>query len=539
MADTPRRPDLPDLPEAVAAKPSRWSFQLVWVIPLVAAVIGGWLAVKAIRERGPTITISFETAEGLEAGKTKIKYKEVEIGLVKSVTLSRDTTRVIATADLVKDAEPYLVEDARFWVVRPRVSGGGISGLGTLLSGAYIGMDIGKSGKARRTFVALKVPPVVGADVPGREFVLRSEDVGSLDAGSPVYFRRLQAGQIVSHELDKDGKGITLKVFVNAPYDKYVNANTRFWHASGIDVTLDSSGIRVDTESLTSILLGGIAFQTPADSEQLPPAEANTVFTLFPDRAQAMKTQYRIVDTFALVFKESVRGLSPGASVDFRGVVVGEVVAIHTHFDPVTKELSVPVEIHLYPERFTSRYRSRPAGGRIAKDPKELLQFMVDRGFRAQLRTGNLLTGQLYIALDFFPDAPKVKIDWSESPIELPTVPGGLQELQVTIAEIAQKINQVPFEAIGNDLRRTLQNADKLIQQLDAEVAPEARAALAEARKALSAAERTLDVDSALQQDARDALREIARTARAFRGLADFLERHPESLIRGKKQEEK
>jgi len=284
MADAPR--DF-DLPEAVAASKRRWSLSIVWAIPIVAALAGGWLAFKAISEQGPTITITFKTAEGLEAGKTKIKYKNVDVGEVKQIALSRDASEVVVTAEVVKGATPYLVEDTRFWVVRPRIGAGGVSGLGTLFSGVYIGADIGKSSQARRKFTGLEVPPVFTSDVPGRQFVLRGHDLGSLDQGDGVYFRRVQVGQVTAAELDKDGNGVTVKIFVNAPYDQYVTTNTRFWHASGIDLSLDTSGFKVHTQSLAAIILGGIAFQTPPGIAVSAPAEADAVFTLFSDRAQA------------------------------------------------------------------------------------------------------------------------------------------------------------------------------------------------------------------------------------------------------------
>ncbi|HMC46421.1 MAG TPA: MlaD family protein, partial [Caballeronia sp.] len=221
----------PDFPEAVAAPRSRWRVQLVWLVPLVAILIGGWLAVQSILEKGPTITISFDSGEGLEAGKTKIKFKNVDIGVIKKVVLSPDHKRVIASAEVNRDATNMLVDDTRFWVVRPRISGGTVSGIGTLLSGSFIGMDIGTASESRRDFVGLESPPVFATGVPGREFVLKSENMGSLDIGSPVFYRRLQVGQITSYALDPDGAGMTLHVFVNAPYDKYVSDNTRFWHA--------------------------------------------------------------------------------------------------------------------------------------------------------------------------------------------------------------------------------------------------------------------------------------------------------------------
>jgi len=538
MADTPRPAELPDIPVAVAAPKSARSIQLVWLIPLIAVLVGGWLAVKAIIDRGPTITISFETAEGLEAGKTKIKFKDVEVGLVNSVVLSEDFKRVIVTADLVKGTERYLAEDTRFWVVRPRITGGDVSGLGTLLSGAYIGVDTGKSGKSTRSFTGLKAAPVFSFDVPGREFVLRGSDLGSLDPGTPVYFRRIQVGQIVSYELDKDGRGVTLKLFVNAPYDQHVTSNTRFWHASGFDVTLDASGVKIQTQSVVAMLSGGLAFETPAESAALPPAAAGAEFRLFAHRAEAMTNPDPIVMKSMMVFRESVRGLAPGAPVDFRGIVVGEVTAIRVELDPATLHISIPVEVNIYPRRLGTRLVKQQAV-LSDRERREFLNAMMAHGLRAQLRTGNLLTGQLFIALDFFPHAPKVKTASIGDVFELHTVSSGMTELQETIASITKKIQDLPLGEIGADLRQTLQSANQLLQRFDRDLAPEARAAIVDVRKALAATEGVLKPESPLQQDARDAMRELARAAQAFRILADYLERHPEALIQGKKEGEK
>ncbi len=355
MGEPPRRADLPDIPEAVAAPKSARSIQLVWLIPLTAVLVGGWLAVKAIIERGPTITISFKTGEGLEAGKTKIKYKDIEIGLINSVTLAPDRGRVVATAQLDKDAESFVVEDTRFWAVRPQVTATGVSGLGTLLSGPYIAVDPGQSKQKRRDFVALDVPPIVTREEPGRAYVLRAGDLGSHDVGVPVYFRRLPVGEVVSRELDKDGKGVTIKVFVRAPYDQYVTENTRFWSASGFDVAVGATGVRVETESLVSILIGGIAFQARPDADVAPPAGENHVFHLFRHREEAMRRLDLEVVHLVFVFKESVAGLSVGAPVDFRGIAVGEVVRVGVEFDPQTFNFVQPVEVQFYPGRLWIR----------------------------------------------------------------------------------------------------------------------------------------------------------------------------------------
>ncbi|WP_233888951.1 PqiB family protein [Paraburkholderia flagellata] len=530
----------PDFPDAEATPRSRWRLQVVWLVPVLAVLIGGWLAVKAVIEKGPTITISFVTADGLEAGKTKVKFKNVDIGLVKTVTLTPDHERVIATADINKNATNMLVDTTRFWVVRPRISGGTVSGIGTLLSGSYIEMDVGKSKAERREFVGLETPPAIANDVPGREFILKSTNMGSLDVGTPVYFRRLQVGQISGFKLDPDGHGVTLRVFINAPYDKFVLSDTRFWHASGVDVTVGSGGIQVNTQSLVSIMIGGVAFESPPNGFDEAVAATDSTFTLFPDRADAMKAHYNVVVKYVADFTESVRGLTVGAPVDFRGIVVGEVTAIYTRFDPTTAKFTIPVEIDLYPELFTSRYEAGATsapGGRLSNDPHALADRLVAKGLRLQLRTGNLLTGQLYLAADFFPDAPKAAVNWASSPPELPTIPGNLQRLQDNITQLVAKLNTIPFDAIGKNTRETLASAKTLLNDLDTMVVPQAQGTLAAAHTALDSANNALQPNSPLQQNATDMIQELSRTATAFRTLADYLERHPEALIRGKQQE--
>lgn len=529
-----QEPGGPEFPDVATVRRGRWRIQLVWLVPLVAVLIGGWLAVKAILEQGPTITISFKTGDGLEAGKTKIKFKNVDIGVVKKVVLSSDHARVIATAEMTRNASDMLVKDSRFWVVRPRISGGTVSGLGTLLSGSFVSIDAGTSKVEQHDFIGLESPPVISTGEPGREFVLKGEDIGSLDVGSPVFFRRLQVGQITAFELDQDGNGVTLHVFVNAPYDKYVTTGTRFWQASGVDVSLDTTGFKVNTQSLVSILIGGLAFQTPKEATDIQPAAARSEFVLYRDREEAMKHPDRIVVKYVFNFKESVRGLAVGAPVEFRGIPVGEVTGIYTRFDRTKLQFSIPVEIQLYPERFTSRYESGEKGGRLTSEPGRLAQILVERGLRGQLRTGSLLTGQLYIALDFFPDAPKASVDLTGNPPELPTVPGGLQSLQESVSSLLVKLNKLPIEGIGNNARQTLADADKLIKTLDADVAPEARATLAAARSAIDSANGAIQPDSPLTQNTVETMREMSRAAAAFGALADYLERHPEALLRGK-----
>jgi paraquat-inducible protein B len=558
MADDPHAARPPDVPEPVVVARRRFTPQLIWIVPIVAVLVGGWLAVRAILEKGPTITITFKTAEGLEAGKTKIKYKDVEIGLVKAVGLSPDRKGIVATAELSKQAEGFLVEDTQFFVVRPRVTAGGISGLSTLLSGGYIGIDIGKSKTTRRDFVGLEVAPIVTRDEPGRQFLLRSTELGSVDVGTPIYFRKLNVGQVVAEQLDKDGKGVTFTIFVNAPYDQYVTRGTRFWNASGIDVSVDAKGLQVHTESLVSVLVGGIAFQADSDAPPEPPADANTEFTLYADRTEALKRPDAVVDTYLLVFDGSVRGLSPGAPIDFRGVEVGEVVKIGVAVDPETLTFTMPVLVRLYPQRLAARHfigttlpPPENPGVRLSR-----IKRMIDKGLRAQLRSGNLLTGQLYVALDFFPDAAKVKGDpIGKKPPEIPTIPGTFEELQDNLTNVVKKLDKLQIEEIGADARKVLasldetlkgvdsllQGANGLVKRVDVDLVPDLRRALDNAGRALDSAGTTLksadavlSSESPLQSDLRQTLMEVNRTLAAVRALADTLERHPESLVRGK-----
>lgn len=530
------------LPEAHLRPKRRWRFDIIWLVPLLAALISGWLAVRAIVDKGPTVKISFQTAEGLEAGKTWISYKDVKVGLVKKVGLSADRSRVEVTAEFNSDAASMLVEDTRFWVVRPRFSGGQMSGLGTLLAGEHIEMDAGRSGTPSREFVGLETAPVIVGNTPGRAFVLRAPDLGSLDVGSPVYFRRLKVGQVDSFDLEKDGSGVTLKIFVQAPYDKFVTLSSRFWNAGGVDLTMDANGLKVQTQSVLSMIAGGVAFETPPDRAgqvEATPAKVDTAFLLHKDRAQAMKAPDGELQVFQLNFRDSLRGLAPGAPLDFRGIVVGEVLTTSVEYDPEKDWFNFPVYVALYPERIgVARAGKGGKGGKMTDADlvkKGLLTAMIERGFRAQLRTGSLLTGQLYVALDFFKDTGRYKVDPNQMPPELPTVPGDFEDLQQSLKEIAKSLSEVKFAEIGASLKKTLDNLNHVLERFDRELTPEIKTSLQELQKTLKAAEQTLAADAPVVGEVRNAAREVSRAAQSLRVLTDTLEQQPESLIKGKK----
>ncbi len=534
----------PEVPRAVPRKPGvRW-LQPIWIIPIVAALVGGWLLLQHMLDSGPLITIRFRSAEGLEANKTRIKYKDVDIGVVKAIELDDDKKGVVVVAQMTRQASSgLLVEDTRFWVVRPRISGGHVSGLGTLLAGSYIGVDPGKSQSERRRFVGLETPQIVTSDVPGRYFVLGSEELGSVDVSSPVYFRGVTAGQVVSTEVAKDGKQVLVTVFVDSPFDQFVTASSRFWNASGVDLSLDATGVRLNTQSIATVLVGGIAFDTPIapDAAPQPRAAASTYFVLWRDRAEALKPRETVIETYVMRFPQSVRGLNVGATVDFRGVTLGEVSSIELEYDPARVDFRTVVQINLFPERLQPRARKLERVSAELADPKVRMQKFVANGFRAQLRNGNLLTGQLYVALDFFPATPHAAIDFNRSPPEIPTVPGSLAELQESLGRIVKKLEKVPFDAIGEELRKalasldtTLKAVEKTAGRVDRDVIPELKATLENARKTFESAQRTLAQDSPVQNDLREALQEVSRASEALRALVDSIERQPESLLRGR-----
>jgi paraquat-inducible protein B len=519
------------VPESRAVAKRQTRLSLVWVIPIVAALVGVWVAVTRVMSQGPKITIVFRSAEGLEAGKTKIRYNGVDIGTVETIRLSDDHLSVITTVQMAPKTEAFLVEDTRFWVVRPRISGASVTGLGTLISGDYIGMEIGASKENKRDFVALETPPVITYEVAGRFFLLKTPDLGSLDVGTPIFFRRLQVGEVASYEFDKDGRSLTVKVFVRAPYDQYVNGDTRFWQASGIDVSLSASGLTVQTQSLLSILIGGIAFETAATGRVLPAAEQNTTFTLYANRTQPFEPPPRNPQTYQLLFKESVRGLVPGAPVEFRGIKIGQVTDIRAQVDTKTFSFSAPVTIQLDPQRLGVKVLDLGAGADRATIRRKLIGSLVFHGVRAQLRTGNLLTGAAFVAFDFFPGAPPATVDWSQTPVQLPTTPGQLQAVEESVTGILKKVDKMPLKAIGDDLQKALfEFAQTLVS---------ARGTFVSATGTLDSANNVVQPNSAQLQQLDNTLQEVSRAARSIRVLADYLERHPEALIRGKKGEAK
>jgi paraquat-inducible protein B len=546
VSDSPRPPDTQAITTPTIKRKSG-GMSWIWIVPIVAALAGLSLVARTWLEAGPQITISFQSADGLEVNKTQVRYKEVNIGTVSGIRLSEDRSKVVVTANLDKRASSLAREGTSFWVVRPRLGLNGVSGLGTLLSGAYIGLDAreGKPesmGASKTEFTGLETPPEVTYDRPGKRFTLSAHDLGSLDIGSPVYYRRIPVGRVIGYQLDDSGRTVNVQVFIDAPNDKYVTADSRFWNASGVDFTVNADGLKVRTQSLLSVAVGGVAFE--AVDESAAPAPANKKFELFSTETAAKAKPDGEVFPIRMRFDQSVRGLQVGAPVDFNGITLGQISAITIDFDPVGKRFFAIVDANLYPQRLGSVYERV---NRLAKDEigagqpgDRLLKGMVEHGLRAQLRTGNLLSGQLYVVLDVFPQAKPVQFS-STTPMTIPTVPGSLDQLQQQVTNIVDKIDKIPFDQIGQDLRTTLGSTAKLMSRLDKQVAPQATSTLKqaaetlrEAQKSLSSLDGLVNSDSSLPTNAARTLQELGRAARSLRALADFLQSNPEALLRGR-----
>ena len=531
-----------ELPEVEVKK--RRGISLVWLIPLVAGAIAIWLAYTTLQEKGPQITVMFDNAEGLEAGKTQVKYRNVEVGLVDEVALSEDLSHIVITASLDKTMESHMKEGTRFWIVRPRVGFGGVSGLGTLLSGAYVEFDPGE-GQPAHDFVGLAEPPPITSEVPGTQFVLRTDKLGSIGRGAPVYYRSIAVGQVLGYELAEDKKGLTVKVFVDAPNDQLVRPSSRFWNASGVNVSVGADGVDVAMESLEALVAGGIAFDTPDIDQPGEPAASGTEFPLFANLREVTEAGFTQRIPYLVHFDGSVRGLRAGAPVELRGIRVGTVTDVQLEIAPEQNALRIPVTLEIEPQRFGVE--------RAPKEPYAVMAALIERGLRAQLQSGNLLTGELLVDLDFHPESPPAKLDRSGTYPEIPAIPAQLEALEASVTAVLNKLAALPLPDLVADLRRTIQSVDALVSSPDTgqAVAALTQAAVrlqsllgtldqrlgplfVQAQSTLASADGMVGAKSQARHDLNALLRELTGAARSIRVFADYLERHPDALIRGK-----
>ncbi|MFP6655188.1 MAG: MlaD family protein [Myxococcota bacterium] len=538
MSDEPTGSPVRDdggVPSVIVHQRARLS--IVWFLPVLAAVVGLYLAYTAWKEKGPTITITFESAEGLEAGQTKLKYKQVEVGLVEAVQLTDDLSQVEVTASMSSEFSRHLTTNTKFWVVRAQVSAGEISGLDTVLSGVYIAVDPSREGERSRLFVGLEKAPVVTSDKPGTLFDLRAQDLGSLQIGAPVYYRWLRVGQVAGYELAELDEHVSVQVFIEAPHDRRVRSTTRFWNASGIDVALTAKGIQIDSPSLISMLVGGVAFETPATVTVAEDVPENMIFELYPNKKTMRRPRYLQKTRFLLYFDESVAGLESGSSVEFRGIKLGEVLDVELTFDVETNSIRTPVVIEIEPERFGLDVGREDGVG------LDRLAEMVADGFRAELTTNSLLTGQKTVNFDFFEFEKPAEIRIGEIYPILPTASSGFGQIADRVSRIVEKLDQVPIESIGTSLEEALAGFSEMLVEVkqlagaaNRDVLPSLSSSLEKLEKTLSSAEALIAPESAVAQDLERLVSDLSDAARSIRMLAERLEEHPEELLRGKRE---
>lgn len=556
----------PDHPEArvTTAKVGR-SRRLspIWAIPIVTVLIAGFLVWHTYSQRGPTITITFRGAEGLTAGQSQLRYRDVVMGTVQEITLSQDLQHVTMTVRTTRAAEPLLTENTRFWVVKPRLFAGSISGLDTLLSGSYIQMAPmpTATGQHVRHFTGLEDPPLLTAEEPGHSFLLHAERIGSISLGSPIFYRDLEVGQVMGWDLADMAESVTIHAFIRAPFDRYVREGSRFWNASGVSVKLGAEGVQLQVESLRALLLGGIAFETPAAARNGRPIRDGETFRLYASQEAANSAAITRRVPVVSYFTDSISGLAPGAPVTFQGVRIGEVLGYDLVYDATTQRLRVPVRYEIEPERVAGSIRAQ---GRTAIDNARLL---VQQGMRARLMSSNLITGQQQIALEMIDNPPPAEITMQDGVIVMPSVPGQFASIMDGVTRVLTSIEAMPWTEIGQNvnttvaglntlingpelrqslvaLQGTLTAAEAMVRNIDAAAQPALRslpqvmanlnATVTQANRLLTSANRGYGEDSQFQRDLERMLEQITVAARSLRSLVDQLNRNPESLIRGR-----
>lgn len=528
-------------------------FSIIWLVPLVALIIGGWLLWRDIVSKGPEITVTFEAAEGISAGKTAVRYRDVDVGQVTEINLSDNLEHVELTIRMSADFADYLTDKTRFWVVRPRVSARGITGLETIVSGAYIEVVPDSSGAKSREFVGEEEPQYIPNDDDGTRFVLKAEELGSLSTGTPVLLRGIEVGEVLDTELDANAEGVSIPVFIRKPFDALVKRDTRFWDSSGIALDLNADGLSVRAQSVRSVLAGGINFYTPDGSVNEDKAQADTVFRLHESLEKAELLAQGYSQKYMLYFDSSVRGLSRGAPVEFNGIRVGTVESVDLEYVVNQGTFRVPVVVTIEPERVSL------VGARQGDiDPQQTVEKLIDSGLRARLKTGSFITGQLFVDLAMNPVSPARYLGGQRGDLpELPTLPQKLDEIANSLSSLLEKVETFPLEEIGIRLLGTVEGMEtivtspaltegmdslkeaaagisSLVTNLDTSVLPATQTALDAAREALGGVRDVTAPTSPVRYNLEQALKELSATARSLRDLTEFLEQNPSALILGK-----
>lgn len=546
---------------AHAAVRRRRRFSWIWLVPIVAVAITIYLGIREIAERGPLITITFQTANGITAGQTEVRHKAVALGQVEGVRLSEDLRRVVVHVRMNRQGERLLTDHAHFWVVRPRLTPGNISGLETLVSGAYIEVDPGDpGGQEAYKFEGLEDPPAVRSDEPGRTFTLDARRLGSIGPGTPVFYRDLTVGEVLGYDIG-DGLGpIAVRVFVRAPFDRFVKPSSHFWNTSGITVGFGPSGLHVELASLQAILSGGISFETLRAMAAQPPAPSRSRFPLYETKSAADEAGYTRSIPFVAYFQSSVAGLGRGSPVEVFGIQIGTVTDVRLLMDRGGESMRARVAFNLQPERVFSEEEILQQ-----KDPEVISSALVGQGMRAVLESSSFITGQKAIAFEYVPNAPPAAVGREGDALVIPSQGGGLDNITSALSTVANKLQTIPFDEIGRNLNDALRAVSRTVNGVDLQNAlHDLAASLADVRQIVRRAnsrlgpalDRLPQVARDLQEAAAranaalgeggyggnsDFQRGVARVldqvndaARSIRLLADFLDRHPEALIRGR-----
>lgn len=509
-------------------RPPRFSF--VWIIPIVAALIAGYLGYRTLTEEGPLLTLSFETGTGLSASQTQVKYKDVALGTVESIALSPDHKRVIVKVRMTSDGAPFLNSHARFWVVRPSFSAAGISGLDTLVSGAYITVDPGlPGGHTQHDFIGLEDPPGVRSDEPGSTFILKADEIGSLGSGSPVFYRDVEVGEVLGYSIGNGVGPVTINIFIRAPYDALVRPESHFWNSSGITVSLKGGAFHVVVQSLQAVLSGGVTFDLPPEEVNSPPSADNATFPLYDSQDDAQAAGYSLKIPLVTYFNSSVSGLQPGAPVNVLGLQVGQVTDVKLMFDPFTHIVKVRVAMELQPERLF-RDRVVPASMLPA-----VVQGMVDKGMRVELQTASYVTGQQVIALTIVPHAKPVRVTLEGGAYVLPSDPGALGAIIASLGTFTDTLNKLPLDKLVDNLNTLLVTTNHTVATAQIQ---QTLAALTDTLKAANASlaglRQNYGADSDFQRNLEQLMDQANQTLRSVDLLTSYLNRNPSALVRGR-----
>jgi paraquat-inducible protein B len=517
-------------------------FSPVWLVPIVAAVLVAYLGYSAIATRGPTITLTLATADGLTVDQTQVKHKNVTVGTVDSISLAQDLKSVIVKVRMVGGTDAMLTDKARFWVVRPRLSAGSLTGIETLVTGSYIEVDPGDAGgNKERSFKALAEPPGRQSDEPGNVFVLNAKHLGSLGTGSPIYYRDVEVGEVLSYDLGNGLGPVAMRIFVREPYDKFVHSETQFWNASGLSLSMGAEGMHLELQSIQTLLSGGIAFETPRTNEKGDPAAENTKFDLYEDKATADNALYRENIPYVSYFHTSVQGLSRGSPVQISGVQVGSVSDVKLVYDVAERGMIARVAFALQPERVLTK-----SSGEASVTSADVRKAFSDGAMHVTLEASNFLTGTKDLSIVYAKDKGAGALPKEGDALVLPSEGGGLDGLTSSLADIAAKVDKIPFQRIGDHADATLATLQHLVSEVDTNVGPALKELpgiadqMAQAAKGANGAlgPSGYGQNSEFQHSMERLMREVNDAARSFRVLADYLERHPESLIRGRASQE-